>query len=102
MTNQLNKFRGGIRVGLYSNSWPNGTLEVGADKLVLHDATMNKTYEFLKQDVDKVEIKKMFPIIAYGIRICHHKKDYKDKVYFWYVSMHFSKLTKTLKDFGWV
>lgn len=102
MTNQQNKFRGGLRVGLYSNSWPNGLLEVNSDSLVLRDATMNKEYKFLKDDIDQIKIKKVFPIIGYGIRIYHHKKDYKDKVYFWYVSLHFGKLTKALKDSGWL
>jgi len=101
MTSQKNKFRGGLRVGIYSNTWPNGLLEVNRDNLILHDETMKKNYEFYKDDVDRIKIIKIFPIIGYGVRIYHHKKDYSDKIYFWFVGIRFARMLSALKDAGW-
>ena len=97
------KFRGGIWIGwLWANSWPNGTLEVNQDSLILRDEMLKKEFKFSKTEVVKIEIKKFFPVIGYGIRIYHTNKNYNSRLYFWYFSFRFKELISSLKQFGWL
>ena len=102
MINQGYKFRGGIKVGLWASSWPNGVLEVGRSSLILQDKMTGKEYTFLKQDIVRIEVKKVFPIIGSGIQLHHTNKNYDKKIYFWYLSFRFNKLIDALKEFGWL
>jgi len=68
-----NTFVGGIRVGLWANSWPNGFLEITDNALILKDKSLKKEYVFTRDIVNSVEIKNIFPLIAQGIRI-HHSR----------------------------
>lgn len=101
MPNQSHKFKGGLRVGLLANSWPNGELEISKDDIICRDLMFKKEYRFSKEEVTKIEIKKVFPIIGKGIRIHHTNPSYSEKIYFWYVGFKFNNLLSTLKELGW-
>lgn len=95
------KFIGGIRVGMLANSWPSGELEINSNYLILRDKMFKKEYKFLKDDVIKIEMKKIFPIIAYGVRICHKRQGYNPEIYFWYVGTKFKEFIGVLRESGW-
>ena len=102
LENKNYKFRGGLRVGQLANSWPNGALVVSNELLVLRDEMFKKEYKFSKNDAVRIKIKKVFPVIGFGIRIYHTNQNYNEKIIFWYISFHFSKLINALKEFGWL
>lgn len=102
LENQNYKFRGGFRVGLLAVSWPNGLLEVSSNSIILHDEMFKKDYKFSKDEITKIEIKKIFPVIGYGIRLHHTNQNYNNKIIFWYVSFHFKNLVTTLEELGWL
>lgn len=100
--NQNYKFRGGIWIGLWANSWPSGVLEFNSTSLVLRDVMIGREYRFTKDDIVRIEIKKYFPVIGCGIRICHTSKNFNKKLYFWYHSFGFEKLISSLRVCGWL
>ena len=77
------KFRGGFRVGLLAVTWPNGILEISENSIILHDLMFKKDYKFSRGEIVKIETKKVFPIIGYGIRLYHTNPDYNKKIIFW-------------------
>lgn len=95
------KFRGGMRDGLVSITWPFITFSINSDSLILKNSLFNKYYTFSKWDIDKIEIKKYFPLVGYGVKISHHKSEYNNDIYFWYVGFKFEKFIKALKNTGW-
>ncbi|OGI73952.1 hypothetical protein A3D42_00700 [Candidatus Nomurabacteria bacterium RIFCSPHIGHO2_02_FULL_41_18] len=95
-------FRGGVRIGFLSTTWPSGILEVNENLLTLRSEMTKQELAFSKSDIIKIEIKKVFPIIGYGIRIHHTKTSYSKKIYFWYWSFRFKELTDALKELGWL
>ncbi|MDD3006558.1 MAG: hypothetical protein PHX30_03185 [Candidatus Pacebacteria bacterium] len=96
------KFRGGLSIGIFGSTWPNGILEVSQASLVLRDELMKKEYKLSKGDIIRIEVKKYFPIIGYGIRIYHNNKRYDKSMFFWYWSYRMDKLTNALKELGWM
>ena len=104
MTTQADtyRFRGGVRIGLWANTWPNGILDISQSALVLRDKMRGKELKFSKQENIRIEIKKIVPIIGYGIRIHHTNEDYSDKIYFWYPSFRFVNLINALNGCGWL
>ena len=100
--NQNYKFKGGVRIGFLSTTWPSGILEVTENSLTLRSEMTKQELTFSKNDIVKIDIKKVFPIIGYGIRIHHTNTTYSKKIYFWYVGLHFSKLISALKELGWL
>jgi hypothetical protein len=102
MSNTNFKFKGGIRIGLWSNSWPFGVLEFNQDNLILRDEMIKKEYKFSKEEISKIEIKKFFPIIGFGIKIVHVKEIYDKNTYFWYLGFHFQNFISSLKEMSWI
>ena len=96
------KFRGGLWIGLLANSWPSGVLEVAQNSLILRDEMFKKEYKFSKEDIVEIKIKKVFPIIGYGIRLIHTNQNYNSEIYFWYWSFRFDQLINALKECGWL
>jgi len=102
-TNQnSNKFRGGLRVGLWCNSWPNGSLEINQNALILRDEVLKKDYQFSKNEGVQIEIKKVFPVIGSGVQLLHKNQNYDKKIIFWYWGFRFNELTEVLKKCGWL
>ena len=97
-----NKFRGGALIGSWQITWPFITLEVRQDQLILNNELFKKEYRFTHDQIEKIEIKKYLPIIAYGVLITPRDKSKEDKYYFWYWSFKFATLTNTLKELGWL
>lgn len=87
---------------MWANSWPNGVLEVSGDHLILRDEMIKKEFSFSKSQVSKIAVKKVFPLIGYGIRIYHNNESYDKRLYFWYWSVRFDKLLGALKECGWL
>jgi hypothetical protein len=81
MNTITHKFKGGVWIGLWANSWPFGSLEIDKEKLVLRDNLINKEFNFLKNEVEKIVPKKVLPVIGYGIRI--YPKSKTVPLYFW-------------------
>lgn len=96
------KFRGGVRIGAWANSWPFGLFKVTRDALVLRDVMLGKEIEFSKENIDCIEIKKIFPIIGYGIQIRSKIENQNDAYIFWYVGFHFQKFIDSLKEFNYL
>lgn len=96
------KFRGGIRIGMWANSWPSGLLEFDQNTLIMKDVLIRKKCEFTKNDNIRIDVKKVFPILGYGIKISHTKKNYNKILYFWYTGLHFKKLVNALKELDWL
>jgi hypothetical protein len=101
MMNQNKKFKGGIRTGYRSNTWPFGTFEVNPDTLIIRDELLHKEYKFSRDQVIEIEIKKILPIIGWGIRVHHKNTNYPKRMIFWYWSFQFNNLLSALKEFGW-
>lgn len=100
---QTYRFRGGIWIGfLYTSTWPFGSLEISRNALILRDEMFDIKYEFSKQDDIRIEIKKGYIFFARGIRIYHKKKNYNNRLYFWYFRSRFENLVNVLKEFGWM
>lgn len=99
-TNQYYKFRGGTRIGILTNTWPNGILEVSSDCLILRDELIGKELRFSKDDVSRIEVKKLFPIIGHVIQIHHNNKSYDNSISFG--CFHMKKLANALKELGWM
>lgn len=95
------KFKGGAWIGLISATWPWGVLEFDRNQLTICVVGM-KEINFARNEIDKLEIKKYFPIIAYGIRIVPKDKIKGTLLYFWYISFSLKKLTNSLKECGWL
>ena len=100
--NQNYKFRGGVWIGLTSATWPWGVLEVSSNQLAIIDESLKKELRFTHGEIQKIEVKKYFPIIGYGIHIIPREKTKGQLIYFWYISFLFKKLIDTLKQFGWL
>ncbi|MBN2306804.1 hypothetical protein JXD20_02365 [Candidatus Peregrinibacteria bacterium] len=97
-----NKFRGGVRFGAWCNSWPFGVLEIHKEALVLRDVLLGREIKFLKDEIEKIEIKKSFPLIGYYIRIYSGNSSQNDFFAFGYWSLHFEKLLDALKEFNYL
>lgn len=106
MLNQSFKFKGAAWIGHTSATWPFGKLEVSPDQLGIaidglpFDSSKIER-RFTHEDIEKIEVKKYFPIVGYGIRIIPRDKTKGSLIYFWYISFRFKKLTDTLKQFDW-
>ena len=90
-----------------SFTWPFGKLEVRPDQLVigiegLPFSSLKIEHRFSHDEIEKIEIKKYFPIIAYGIHIVAKDRKIGNLLYFWYLSFRFNKLVKALKECGWI
>lgn len=100
-------FHGGVWFNRIQATWPFGRLEVSPKQLIVSieetpfsDAKIER--QFKHEDLEKVEVKKYFPVIAYGIRIIPRDKTKDNIVYFWYTSFGFNKLISALEYSGWV
>lgn len=74
MSDQYFKFKGGVWLGNTSVTWPFGRLEINPDQLIISIEGLpfnNSKIErrFTHNEIEKIEIKKYFPIIGYGIHI---------------------------------
>ena len=101
MLNQSFKFKGGVWIGFASATWPWGILEFDRDQLTIAIADMKKL-SFTRNEIERLEVKKYFPIVAYGIHIVPRDKTKGTPLYFWYISFRFNKLISALKDCGWL
>jgi len=99
---KIYKFRGGVWIGAWATSWPFCILEVAHNFLAIHDEMLKRDLSFSKDEIVQIEIKKYIPVIGYGIKIKHTKKNYDSIVYFWYVSFRFNKLSNALTELGWI
>lgn len=101
MLNQSFKFKGGAWIGSVSATWPWGILDFDSNHLAI--AIVNvKEISFSRGEIERLEIKKFFPIIAYGIHIVPRDKSKGTLLYFWYISFRFKKLINALKECGWL
>ncbi len=108
--NQRYKFRGGVWIGFEASTWPFGALEVSEDELAIIDENLTLTgnvsskreRRFTHDEIEKIEVKKYFPIIAYGIQIVPRDKTKGTLLYFWYAGFRFKRLINALKQFGWI
>lgn len=100
--NKIHKFRGGVWLGFTAATWPWGVLEVSSDQLVVIDESLKKEVSFTHEEIEKIEIKRYFPVIAYGICITPRDKMKRQLLYFWYISFRFKKLINALKQFNWL
>ena len=95
-------FRGGVWIGYYSSTWPWGILEVTPNQLRISDGTPKRDYRFTHDQIERIKVVKVFPIIGYGIHIFSKDKKVGQLLYFWYVSFKFKDFVTTLKDNGWL
>ncbi len=107
MLNQSFKFKGGAWIGYISATWPFGKLEVSPDQLViaiegLPFSSSKIEHRFTHYEIEKIEIKKYFPIIAYGIHIIAKDKKIGNLLFFWYVSFRFKNLVSALRACSWI
>lgn len=103
MTMKDNKFLGGIWIGWsWANSWPNGSLRITKDTLVLCDEMLKKCFTFAKNEVTRIEIKKFLPVIGCSVRIYHTNHGYNKRLMFWYLGFQFNKVLSALKECGWI
>lgn len=101
MLNRSFKFKGGAWIGFASATWPWGVLEFDTDQLTISIVGI-KEISFTHAEIERLEVKKYFPIIAHGIHIIPCDKNKGDHIlYFWYLSFRFNKLTNALKECGW-
>ncbi len=99
------KFKGGVWMGMMSYTWPFGRLEINEDNLVISIEGLpfyNKKIEhcFTHENLEKIEIKKYIPFMAYGISITSNDKKIESPVYFW--SLQLGKLITALREFNWI
>ena len=73
---------GGARIGWTNASWPLAKLEAGPDKLAISVGILG-TYSFAPDEVMAVERYVMIPVIGWGIRVRHCKRDCPERVIFW-------------------
>ena len=107
MPDQTYKFSGGVWIGYFSYTWPYAKLEISPERLTVKIEGLpfdraKKELSFTHDEIEKVEVKKYFPVIAYGIRIVVRDKRVSRLFYFWYISFKFKKLISALKEFGWI
>lgn len=94
------KFRGGVWMGLWANSWPFGSLKIDEEEIILRDDMIGKRFEFQKDEIDKIVPKRIFPIIGCGIRIYPKKKNVK--LCFWVGGKaKLNQLTSALKTLNY-
>ena len=98
-------FKGGLREGMWNTTWPFITFDISQNSLTLCYEKFfwlkERKLIFTKDEVIKIEIKKYFPIIGYGIKIYHRNESYSRIIIFWCISFHFNKLLSALKEYGW-
>jgi hypothetical protein len=102
MQNDSFKFRGGAWIGSWQITWPFITLEITKEHLTLKNELFGTSYNFTHEGIERIEIKRYFPIVACGIRIWPRDKSKHDTYYFWYWSFHFDRFIDTLKKFSWL
>lgn len=102
MTIQNDRFRGGVWTGPWASTWPFGVLEVGQDYLVISDESLERESRFVRGDIERIEVKRILPIIGFGIRIVPVNKARGGNLYFWYPSFRFKKLISALREHGWL
>ena len=95
------KFRGGVKTRVFTGSlkgstWPNGILKINEDKIILEDHMFKTVIEYPREQIERIEVRKIIPIIGHGIRI--HSKNKNDTSDFWYVSWRLNKLLDALRD----
>ncbi len=100
-------FHGGAWIGQVQATWPFGRLEVGPDKIIISIEetpfiNLKSERQFTRDNLQKVEIKKYFPVIAYAVRITPRDQTKEKSLYFWYSSFGFKKLTDTLRKYNWI
>ena len=83
-------------------SWPNGVLEIDQNTLILRDEIFKKEIKLSKDEIEKIEIKKYFPIIGYAIKIYPKDKKHINNLSFAYLSFKFDKLINALKEFNYI
>ena len=76
---------GGARVGYKNASWPFARLTASKKELRLRVKLIGK-YSFRPQDIEKLEVIKVLPLLGQGIRIHHNKETYPSKIIFWSLS----------------
>jgi len=97
-------------MGFRSSTWPFGALEVSKDQLAIMDENLTVTgkveskieHRFTHDEIEKIKIVRVFPIIGYGIHIFPRDRTKGQLFYFWYISFRFKKLINALKQFGWL
>lgn len=89
-------------MGFLATTWPFGILEVGLDSLVIRDESMKREYRFRHSEVEKIEIRKIIPFIACGIRIIPVDKMKDDPLYYWSIGPQLKKILVALKESGWI
>lgn len=99
MNNNLKdyKFRGGVDIGIPSSTWPFGILEIYYNKLILRDKLLGKNIEFLKDNIERIEVKRIFSI-KHAIRIYSKNPKQNDLYAFYYWPNRFSKISDALKE----
>lgn len=107
MENQNYKFKGGVWMGFMAYTWPFGKLEVSSDQLIIAVEGLpfdrsRREFRFRHDEIEKIKVIKVFPIIGYGIHIYPRDKKVSSFLYFWYLSFGFKKLIKVLIEFGWL
>ncbi len=98
---RLIKFRGGVRIGAIVSTWPNGMLEIDSDKIVLKDIGLKRELIFLKGEIERIVVKKVFPYISYEVRFYSKNNEFNDYYSFGYWSFRFDKLLDALKSLGY-
>jgi len=73
---------GGARVGWTSASWPLAKISANPDELAISIRLLGN-YSFKPEEVATIEKYVRIPVLAQGIRICHCKPDYPQRVIFW-------------------
>lgn len=76
---------GGARIGIKSASWPFARLTATKKDLRLRVKLIGR-YQFSPEEVTRIEVIKVIPLVGRGIRIHHQKEEYPEKVIFWTLS----------------
>lgn len=87
-------------MGLMATTWPNVTLDVQSNVLIINNKLLNKRYEYSVDEIEGIDVVKWLPLIAQGIRIRLTKVHPRKKIYFWCANLR--KLTDALREFGWL
>lgn len=93
-------YRGGARLGIWNSTWPFARLTVTTTAIVLKVRTYG-TLTFTRDDIIGIEPYRSLPIVGEGVRIHHSRRDYPEKVIFWWGAAPAEYLAKKIQALGY-
>lgn len=97
-----NKFRGGMLKNGLSITWPFVHLTISDNNLQISEESFNKVYDFSREKIVELRVKRWFPLIAEGLHIKYKGKKYSEDIYFWVMPKSFKRLKSQLAKYKYI